>query len=89
MALTYVKESHRQDGKLFECVVCPHCFGENLSEALQIAHDFDRAGYKVEHRPWSGEDRECTYCDTRHSDPERGENYHIEADDQHDAEDDR
>jgi len=85
MALTYIKETHRTEGVLLEIAVCPECF-EDVAPEVQTAHDFNRQGYKVEVREWRGEDRECSYCPTRHL---AGENFHTEPDDQHDAEDGR
>ena len=89
MALTYIKETHRTQGVTFEVAVCAECLAREVAPEFHQSHTAN--GYRVEVRPWAGEDRECSYCDTRHEDdePELVENFETEPDDQHDAEDER
>lgn len=66
MALTYIKETHRTRGAQIEVALCPACLAESHWHG-QSAHGYDREGYALELRPWRGEDRECSYCPTRHN----------------------
>lgn len=63
--LTYLKTTRRTryaTDVIDEATLCPQCLCRLRVEA-RTPHDYDAKGYRLEVREWTGEARECSYCD--------------------------